>query len=142
MILPGHLAGGYLATHALLFLAPATFSPTEVYALYAIGIIASDSPDIDLLWFYFENKKYEKNQKLNHGEVENGKASKHPKANHREHITHTPIFWLIVSAIIAFIGYIFNSSFTEFGALVILAGSWSHLIFDSIVFGVCWFWPL
>ena len=37
MVLPGHLAGGYLAARAVLFLTHASFPPGQTTALLAIG---------------------------------------------------------------------------------------------------------
>ncbi|MFA6553922.1 MAG: metal-dependent hydrolase [Candidatus Paceibacterota bacterium] len=130
MVLPGHLAGGYLATYGILALSSSTagfssFSPTELSVLFIIGTLAGELPDLDLAWFYLENRNH-----------------KHSKVHsHREHITHTPIFWLGISALIAIFGFIFNSSFISFVGLLILAGTWTHFILDSIESGIRWLWP-
>ena len=128
MVLPGHLSGGYLAARAVLALAPAAaaFSPTQTTILLVIGTLFGDSPDIDLFFYYF-------NQKSSHPDNnENG---------HRHYITHAPIFWLCVSLTIVLIGWLSGSLFTQFVGWMILSGSWSHLLLDSIEFGVRWFWP-
>ena len=116
MVLPGHLAGGYLATYSLLALTNTSFSPTETNILYLIGIIAGEIPDIDLIFFYFEYKK----KKI------------HKISGHREYITHTPIFWTCISLVAILPGIIFNSNFIFYTGLVILFGTMSHFIFDSI----------
>lgn len=125
MVLPGHLAGGYLATRALLSLSHAAFTPTQITALLIIGTLAGDGPDIDLLWFSFKHRILRIEE----------------EDDHREYITHAPIFWLVLSLIIVGIGYLAGSQFTEFIGWAILGGSWSHLIFDSIEYGVIWLWP-
>lgn len=129
MVLPGHLAGGYLAARAVLDLAPAaaSLSPTQTAILIVIGTIFGDSPDIDLLFYYF-------NQKSSRPDMdENG---------HRHYVTHTPAFWLALSLAIAAAGYIAGSIFVQFIGWMVLAGSWTHLLLDSIEFGVRWLWPL
>ncbi len=127
MILPGHISGGYLATRAILYLVPiaTSFSSTQIIILYIVGIIASEGPDFDLIKFFFEHKSI-KLQK---------------KDSHRKYISHTPIFWLVISFAIILIGYIFGNSFVSIIGLIILGGSWSHLIFDSLEYGIMWLWP-
>ncbi|MDB5238727.1 MAG: rane-bound metal-dependent hydrolase [Candidatus Parcubacteria bacterium] len=128
MVLPGHLAGGYLTANAILALAPATaaFSPTQTLILLAIGTIFGDGPDIDLFIYNF-------NQKSSRPDAdENG---------HRHYVTHTPIFWLGLSLLIVLGGWIAGSLFTQFVGWMILGGSWTHLLLDSIEFGVRWLWP-
>jgi hypothetical protein len=55
MVLPGHLAGGYIATTIVLSLLPASiqFSTGQLTTLYIVGILSGEIPDIDLLLFYF-----------------------------------------------------------------------------------------
>ncbi|MFA6459268.1 MAG: metal-dependent hydrolase [Candidatus Paceibacterota bacterium] len=128
MVLPGHLSGGFIASTAILSILQPALSPGEMNTILFIGTLAGDFPDIDLIRLYFAEKRPH--------------DSNHKNANHREYITHTPIAWLTISAIIFLIGTIFDSAFTQCLALVILAGSWSHLLFDSIEYGTMWFWPL
>lgn len=127
MVLPGHLAGGYLAALALLTVGEPSITAAQASALLAIGAIAGDGPDIDLFLYYFNQR------------------SKRPSADssgHRHYITHTPAFWLVLSLIIFGIGLIADSTFVQYIGWVILAGSWSHLLLDSIEFGVRWLWPI
>jgi hypothetical protein len=126
MVLPGHLSGGYLATRALLSLSHAAFTPGQTLALYIIGTLAGDGPDIDLLWYSFRHR-------ILGSKVED---------DHRRYVTHAPFLWLIACLIIVGIGWLCGSVFTEFIGWVILVGSWSHLILDSIEHGVMWLWPL
>ena len=126
MVLPGHLAGGYLAARAVLFLTHASFSPTQTATLLVIGTLAGEVPDIDLLFFYFNQRS---------------KASK-KVAEHRDYLTHAPIVWLILSLLIVAIGLLFNSSFVQFTGWMILAGTFSHFILDSLEYGIPWLWPI
>jgi len=126
MVLPGHLAGGYIVTTAILKFIPGTenFSNNEILLLYIIGILSGEIPDIDLLFFYFSKK------------INNSK-----KATHREFYTHLPLFWLIISALIIIFGYILDSSFVILIAIILLGGTFSHLVFDSIEYGIRWLGP-
>ncbi|MDE2037948.1 MAG: metal-dependent hydrolase [Patescibacteria group bacterium] len=125
MVLPGHLAGGYLAAKALLAAAHASFTPSQTAALLAIGTLAGELPDIDLAFFY-----------VAHVIRKDG-----TKDSHRDHITHAPAFWLAVSLVIAAAGYAAGSSFVAFIGWIVLAGTWSHFILDSIEYGIRWLWP-
>ncbi len=119
MVLPGHLAGGYLATRALLAISHPGFSVAETDTLLIIGTLAGELPDIDLVRWYFD-----------------------AKGDHRDYFTHAPFFWLLISLAIAAAGYFFGSLFTEWVGWLVLAGSWSHLMLDSIEYGVMWLWPI
>jgi len=125
MVLPGHLSGGYLATGAVLSLFSLPLSSAEINALYIIGTIAGEIPDIDLFAFYFEKKK----------------DSHSSNDTHREYLTHTPFFWLIFSSIISLFGLIFSSSFVMILGLIVFVGTISHFILDSIDYGIVWFSP-
>jgi len=126
MVLPGHLAGGYLTAKAVLYLAHASFSPAETTALMAIGTLAGEAPDIDLLFFYL-HQKYS--------------AVPEKRDSHRSFITHTPAFWLLISMLIVGTGWIGSSLFTETLGWLLLAGSWSHFLLDSFEYGIRWLWP-
>ena len=126
MVLPGHLAGGYIVTTAILKFVPGieSFSNNEIALLYMIGILSGEIPDIDLLFFYLSKK------------INNSK-----KNTHREFYTHLPLFWLIISTLIIVFGYIFDSSFTILIAIILLGGTFSHFVFDSIEYGIRWLGP-
>ena len=125
MVLPGHLSGGYLAARAVLFLTHASFSPTQAATLLVIGTLAGEAPDIDLLFFYFNQRS---------------KASK-KVAEHRGYFTHTPLVWLVLSLAIVTTGRIFDSSFVQSIGWMILAGTFCHFILDSLEHGIRWLWP-
>jgi len=125
MVLPGHLGGGYLAAKALLSLLHPAFSAAKINLLLIIGTLAGEFPDIDLIRAYCA-----------------GKSSREYKdEDHRNYFTHTPFIWLLISLLVIFFGYVISSSFTRYIGLMILAGSWSHLLLDSIEYGVMWLWP-
>ena len=129
MVLPGHLAGGYLVTLALVSITHAgsngVFTHEQLNVLLIIGTLAGELPDIDLIRDYFEQRRDEKHL-----------------IDHREYFTHAPSFWLAVSLVIVTSGYVAGSSFTQYVGWIILAGTWSHFILDSIEHGVIWLWPL
>lgn len=126
MILPGHLAGGYLAAKAVLALTGAAFTPAQTTALLTIGTIAGDAPDIDVLFFFLHHK---------YSKAENKRDS------HRSFITHTPLFWLAISLVIVIAGWFGQSQFTETLGWLILSGAWTHFFLDSFEYGIRWLWP-
>lgn len=125
MVLPGHIGGGYIAARLVLFLTHASFSPVQTTILLIIGTLSGEGPDLDVIFFHIIRlvKKSDK------------------KENHRAYITHTPIFWLTLSLAVVIMGYLCGSAFTVTTGWMILAGSWSHLILDSIEYGIRWLWP-
>lgn len=124
MVLPGHLGGGFLIAKAILSFFHSTLSNTQSGVLIVIGTLAGELPDIDLIRYYFEQKK------------------KHPQIeHHRLYITHAPLFWLFVCIVISCIGYLLSSIFIIALGLLILFGTWAHFLLDSIDFGVMWLWP-
>jgi hypothetical protein len=125
MVLPGHIGGGYLTARLVLLLAHATFSPTQTAILLLIGTLAGEAPDIDIALYYF-NRRSQTSKKVD---------------EHRDYPTHAPLVWLVLCLIIVAIGYAFSLPFLECIGWVILAGSWSHLILDSIEYGIPWLWP-
>lgn len=126
MVLPGHLSGGFLTTAALLSVLNPSFSQGELTTLFVIGTLSGDFPDIDLFFFSLHSKFFNKTS----------------AKDHRDYVTHTPIVWFFISAFISILGVLFSSAFLEYLGLTILCGSWSHLMFDSIEYGVMWLWPL
>lgn len=125
MVLPGHLSGGYLATLGLLAITHSAFSHSQLVSLYIIGTIAGEGPDIDLLFYYLQ-RRTNKNSDIE---------------SHRSYITHTPIFWIVFCGLISLVGLFLNSQFIEFIGYVILGGALSHLLFDSLEYGIRWMWP-
>jgi len=125
MVLPGHLAGGYLATKAIVAIFQPALNSSQVIWLYLIGTLAGELPDIDIAWFYLTRIVFKTNS----------------KENHREHATHAPLLWLALSLIIAAAGYILKDIFVQYIGWTILVGTWSHFILDSIEYGIRWLWP-
>ena len=133
MVLPGHLAGGYLTATALLQIFQPDLPVNQIYSLLAIGTLAGELPDIDLIFFYFKHRKDKPGIDV---------PEAHEDAeSHRNYITHVPIFWIILSSSISAIGALFGSLFVVFIGLVMLCGTLSHLILDSIEYGIRWTAP-
>ncbi len=119
----GHLALGYLVTKFLLQFAPSTFSTQEVRLLITFGMIAALLPDMDLIPFFIKHRSI-KLQK---------------KESHRKIWSHAPLLW--ISIILVLLVFTAQSLFTLFAGIVLLGGSWSHFLGDSIEYGVFWLWP-
>lgn len=129
MVLPGHLAGGYLAARGTLSLLHPELSTTQIDELLILGALAGDFPDLDVAAFYI-------------GRIVKKSPSAQAKEGHRDYATHTPILWLAVGVLIWLIGWICDSALIEAAGPVVVAGSWSHLLLDSIEYGVRWLWPI
>ena len=133
MVLPGHLAAGYLTTFAVLkFVAPhlgVSLSSVQTLELFILGTMLGDGPDIDVLIGFFRNKTLS------------------PKGldGHREYLTHAPLIWLTAGLTVFVIARSFGESaysgFFQILGLLIWLGPWSHFLCDSIADGVMWLWP-
>jgi len=126
MVLPGHLAGGYLAARAALFLTHVSFTSSQTAVLLTVGTLAGEFPDIDLL-FYYLNQRAKTARKID---------------DHRTYITHAPLVWLITSLALVAAGWLAGSTFMEWIGWMVLSGTMSHFILDSIEHGIPWLWPL
>ena len=123
MILPGHLAAGYITTRILLAVKHAGFDPAQTNALLLFGTFAGDFPDIDIAYHMLKYKT----------------ISSSNLSIHRTYFTHAPIIWLVLGLIIFFAN---SSPFYQAIGLLIWLGPWSHFLGDSIEEGVMWLWPL
>lgn len=125
MLTIGHIAFGYLTS---LFLAKlfhiSSYSP-YYNILILIGIIASIIPDIDFFRLFYKHRslKLQKND------------------THRKYLTHIPLFWLTLSILIYIISILSSNELIRYSSFFILAGSVSHLIGDSLEYGIRWLWP-
>lgn len=124
MVLPGHLSGGFITTTLILGSINHNFSLDQLTTLYIVGILSGELPDLDLLLFYLAKK-----------------ILKTSKQTHRDFITHLPLFWMIFCFIFFAFAYFENSIFTMTMAILILAGTFSHFLFDSIDYGIQWLRP-
>jgi hypothetical protein len=120
MILPGHLAAGYLVAKAVLA-THREISATETHKLILLGIFSGWIPDSDLIYYFAKDKSF----KFQDG------------TTHRSYITHTPFFWTMVGAVAGLLTH----SFLVF--LVLSLGAASHIFLDSFGsgHGLMWLWP-
>jgi len=125
MVLPGHLAGGYLITSALLGIFQPGFSHGQINALLIIGTLAGELPDVDTVFPVISHLLNRKPR----------------KESHREHITHAPLFWLAISVVVVIVGLFASSAFIRWIGVLVLAGTWTHFLLDSIEWGIWWLWP-
>lgn len=134
MVLPGHLAAGYLTTFVVLKIASAWFSislsVSQTFWLFIIGTLLGDGPDVDAVFGILKSR------------------SLSPKGldGHRKYVTHAPVLWLIAGLAIFFTARFFASDtwsgFFQILGLLIWLCPWSHFLCDSMENGVMWLWPL
>ncbi len=120
MLPPGHIAAGYLVAQGAVSVLG--ISESHANLLLFVGALAGVAPDLDFIPFFAKHRTL----KLVRGD------------SHRGYITHTPLFWLIVGLTV----YLINiSSPLRYFGLVIWLSSWSHLLGDSLEYGIRWLWP-
>jgi membrane-bound metal-dependent hydrolase YbcI (DUF457 family) len=124
MLPTGHIAGGYLTGYALLKIAKPSLSPQELNQLLYWAMFFAFSPDIDVFWFFFKKKAL--------------LVSPPTDKNHRQFISHTPLPWLVAGLLIYFFA---PFVYIKYIGLLFWLGSWSHLLLDSIDYGIMWLWP-
>lgn len=125
MVLPGHIAGGYLAARAILSVAHLPLTDSQTIAIIVIGTLAGELPDMDLFLFVKAHK--------------NDRGEK--PESHRNYITHIPLFWLAVSLAIVSCSTLASFDFGIMAGWALLAGTWSHFILDSVEYGIKWLRP-
>lgn len=123
MLPPGHIAGAYLLTSAVLTLTYPPVSPEQMGILLAVGTFFGFAPDLDLFYGFAKNKTM---------------TASDDTFDHRTFLSHAPIFWLIPGVVLFF--FMPDPFWKEVGLLSWL-GSWSHFLLDSIEGGVMWLWP-
>ena|SRR3989344_8724673 len=123
MLPTGHIAAGYLLAKSILAINQPSFDPNEQALLGLIGGFSGFAPDLDMFYAFIKERGFHQTGL---------------KFNHREFITHTPIFWLVISTVVALVGRDF---FWRYIAVAIFVGSWSHLILDSTFVGIRWLYP-
>jgi len=103
MTLPAHLAGGYLALKASSALLPQATPDKSIFLI--AGILGAILPDIDTFRF-----RYIK--------------------DHHDSLSHTPLFWVLISLLIYGLGWFINNPSVEACAVALLIGTFSHLFLD------------
>ncbi len=123
MLPPGHIAAGYLLAKSFIAVTKPALTSGQISWLVALGGFFGFVPDLDMFYIFWK---------------EHGFHSTGVRFNHRQFITHTPFFWLVLGVFTAFIG---GTTLWHYAAAVIVLGAWSHLLLDSMVTGVRWLWP-
>ncbi len=124
MLPPGHIAGGYLASRAALYLSGVSLAPHEETLLIGICMASAFAPDLDMLYGFAKSRSL---------------TATKEKGSHRQFATHTPLVWLVASLAVMVAA---PSAMWKFGGAMVLIGSWSHLMLDSVQYGIRWLWPL
>ena len=122
MLLPGHLAAGYIVTDTILKTLGDDISSADTKMLLVIGTLAGALPDLDLISFFLKNKSL----KLQSNE------------SHRTYISHAPLLWVAAGFVIFLAS---DSIFYETFGLVLMCSTLSHFIFDYNEYGIMWLWP-
>jgi len=122
MILPGHLALGYLVTYGLLKLLNPGFSAADSNFILAIGTIFGAIVDFDFISYFIRNKTLRLRNDV----------------SHRDQLSHAPLLWLIIGLLIFFFA---DDVFTKVIGLTVWISTWSHFAFDSFEHGVMWRYP-
>ena len=123
MLPPGHIAGAYLTTTALLTLTHPHVTSGQVHWLIGIGIFFGIAPDFDFFYGFIKNRIL---------------TASEDKFDHRTYLSHAPILWLIPALLLFLLA---PDPFWKTIGLLIWVGSWTHFFLDSIEHGVMWLWP-
>jgi membrane-bound metal-dependent hydrolase YbcI (DUF457 family) len=126
MRIQGHVAGGYLVTQALLaWLKPPS---SEEKQLLVLGTLAGVLPDGDTLLHLARTRSLEFGEDF----------------DHHAWITHTFPFYLLPGLGLFLYGQWRNRPKIRRGALVVMAGTTTHLLQDTIGSGtgLMWAWPV
>lgn len=92
----------------------------QITILYLIGTIVAILPDVDAAYFYLVDATI----------------------RHRQHITHSLIFYLLIWLLFYIIGFFKKKQLFKSIGFVIFTGGFSHLILDSTTTGVPWLYPI
>ena len=123
MLPPGHIAGAYLATSAVLLLTHPVVSPEQMQNLVFIGIFFGIAPDLDFFYGFTSQNVW---------------TIPNDKFDYKKSLSHAPLLWLLLAALIYFLA---RDSYLKEVGLLIWAGSWTHFLLDSIDNGVMWLYP-
>ncbi len=125
MLPPGHVAGGYLVGYAFVRFIEPSLPASQAQFLIFLAMASAFAPDLDMFYSFIK--------------VGNMRLATH-RANHRLLFTHTPFFWIICGFGIFLLQGANRQSASI--ALVITLGALSHLLLDSIQYGIRWLYPI
>ena len=123
MLPPGHFAAGFLIGTGVASLFHNQLTPGEMQLLALAGGFFGFAPDLDMFYAFLKNR---------------GFSFHDTTIYHRDYITHTPLFWLVICSLILLFSV---GIFWKLFAIVLLLGAVSHLFLDSFKVGIRWFWP-
>jgi hypothetical protein len=115
MKIEGHLAGGWLASKAVLgYIKPA--SKNERFFLLGLGTLAGFLPDLDFFWYLWKKRgiTYESDFR------------------HHTWVTHTFIFYWIPAGLLFIAGSLLGSQKLKHSAVILAAGTTAHLMQDMV----------
>ncbi len=120
-----HLPAAYLLTNAITRYsnrnAVSVKTRRSALLLLITGLIASVFPDLDLIYFYLVDGR---------------------QNNHHIYWTHVPVFWILFTATaLIFLKWI-NATRYEVYVWVFSLNIMLHLLLDTIVGGILWFYPV
>ncbi|MFH2104880.1 MAG: metal-dependent hydrolase [Parcubacteria group bacterium] len=114
-----HAPAGFIAAYITRKIWRRGLSRRQTSWLYFIGTLGGILPDIDTLYYYLVDSHF----------------------SHRELITHTPILYIVICAILYLLGYLLKKKFIRAFSLVIFFATLSHLMLDSFNSGIGWLYP-
>lgn len=121
MLTLGHLAGGYIAAYIVLSMINPSLSASETNILLLIGAFVGAMPDLDAFVFFYKTKK-----------------ANYKEKSHRYYVTHAPIVWILIGLSVFLLS---DDEIFKIVGLILLFGSLSHFILDSMGRGIMWIWP-
>jgi membrane-bound metal-dependent hydrolase YbcI (DUF457 family) len=124
MLPTGHVAAGFLTAVVAVKIFKPELVLTEIYQLYAWGMLFGFIPDLDEFWFFFKTK----------GFLVSPKSDQH----HRKFFTHTPVTWLVLGGLVYWLA---PNEYWKLVGVILVLGTWSHFFLDSIEYGIMWLWP-
>lgn len=114
-----HLPAGFIVTYLTRKIWRRDLSKRQIKWLYVVGTLAGTLPDIDNLYYYLVDSSF----------------------SHRELITHTLFFYLIICSAFYLVGYLLKRKIICSLSLIVFFASLSHLLLDSFSPGIGWFYP-
>lgn len=123
MLPPGHIAAGYLTAKIITSIYGSDLTQEQQHIIHAIGAFTGFAPDLDMFYAFSRVGRF---------------IQPMHKVNHRKFFTHTPLFWIIIGLIVKLF---IPGTFGTVVALVTTLGAFSHLLFDSILYGIMWLYP-